>query len=261
MHPFEDLPVPDDAVGIHWFGQNSFALKDPTGTIVQLDPYFPRERPPDTFLHPRPPLHEASLRTDWVLLTHDHGDHTCVESLERLGAAYPEARYLGPVESIRRLHAAGFPADRTTVIAAGEGLSLGSMTIHALWSKPSEGIAADGIAAPDVQHLGYVIEVGPVRVYVTGDLVNTFADHEELLAPVRALRPTVGLLTTHPDEGEFPYFEGSARMAASLGLKAAVPAHYQCFVRRTYDPREWARHLRGVTPLLIPYNQAVVYPS
>lgn len=261
MHPFEDLPIPDWAIGIHWFGQNSYALKDARGTILQIDPYFPHERPPDTFIHPRPPLHEASLRTDFVLLTHDHGDHTCVESLARLRAAYPEARFVGPVESVRRLHDAGFPADRTTTIAAGDRLPLGSMAVHALWSKPPEGIPADKIAAPDVQHLGYVIEGGTQRVYVTGDLVNTFADHEELLAPVRALRPTVGLLTTHPDEGEFPFFEGSARMAASVGLKAAAPAHYQCFVRRTFDPAEWAMHLHGVDPLLIPYNQAVVYSS
>ncbi|MFA6110995.1 MAG: MBL fold metallo-hydrolase, partial [Candidatus Latescibacterota bacterium] len=146
MHPFEDLPIPDGAIGIHWFGQNSYALKDSSGTILQLDPYFPHERPPDNFLHPRPPLHEASLRTDFVLLTHDHGDHTCVESLARLRAAYPEARYVGPVESVRRLRDAGFPAGCTVVIAAGDRLSLGSMTVHALWSKPPEGIPADKIA-------------------------------------------------------------------------------------------------------------------
>ena len=89
MHPFESLSVPDGAVGLHWFGQNSFALKDRAGTIVQIDPFFPRERPPERFIHPYPPLHEAELRTDVVLLTHDHGDHTCIESLRRIRAAFP----------------------------------------------------------------------------------------------------------------------------------------------------------------------------
>ena len=42
MHPFEDLTVRDGTVGIHWFGQSSFAIKDATGTIIQVDPYFPR---------------------------------------------------------------------------------------------------------------------------------------------------------------------------------------------------------------------------
>jgi hypothetical protein len=32
MHPFETLAVLDQGLGIHWFGQSSFALKDATGT-------------------------------------------------------------------------------------------------------------------------------------------------------------------------------------------------------------------------------------
>ena len=79
MHPLEDLVVPKGSVGIHWFGQSTLGLKDPQGTIVQVDPYYPRERPADRFVHARPPLNEESLRTDYVLLTHDHGDHTCIE--------------------------------------------------------------------------------------------------------------------------------------------------------------------------------------
>ena len=79
MHPFEDIRVAAGTVGIHWFGQSSFALKDSQGTIVQVDPYFPRERPAERYVHPRPPLHEAALRTDFILLTHNHGDHTCIE--------------------------------------------------------------------------------------------------------------------------------------------------------------------------------------
>ena len=64
MHPFEDLTVRDGTVGIHWFGQSSFAIKDATGTIIQVDPYFPRERPAERYVHARPPLHEAALHTD-----------------------------------------------------------------------------------------------------------------------------------------------------------------------------------------------------
>ncbi len=98
-----------------------------------------------------------------------------------------------------------------------------------------------------------------MRVYISGDPVNTFGDHEELLQPVRQLKPDLGLLTTHPSEGEFPFFDGSAKIASALGLKAAVPAHYSCFVRRNYEPREWAAHLQGVEPLIIPYNQSIAF--
>ena len=55
MHPLEELVVPEGSVGIHWFGQSTLGLKDPQGTIVQVDPYYPRERPSDRIVHARPP--------------------------------------------------------------------------------------------------------------------------------------------------------------------------------------------------------------
>ena len=99
MHPFESLVVREGTVGIHWFGQSTFGLKDAQGTIVQVDPYYPHERPADRFIHARPPLHEASLHTDFVLLTHDHGDHTCTESIARIAAAYPAVQIVGPARA------------------------------------------------------------------------------------------------------------------------------------------------------------------
>ncbi len=56
----------------------------------------------------------------------------------------------------------------------------------------------DGIEPPDVTHLGYVVEIGGVRVYISGDPINTFAEcvcvhgggggGDELLEPIAALR-------------------------------------------------------------------------
>jgi len=263
MHPFQALSVPQGAVGIHWFGQNSFALKDSAGTIILVDPCFPKERPADVFIHREPPLDERELPVHYVLLTHEHWDHTFPESLRRIHAAFPEARYYGPPESIARLKENGIPESLLTAVTAGDTVRLGSITVHAFWSKPPQGAPEEGIQPPDVQHLGYVVEIGGVRVYITGDLINTFAEHDELLAPIARLKPDIGLLTTHPTEGEFPFFEGSVKMAMKLGLKAAVPAHYDLFVKRTYDPKEWAALYPpdGPRPIIIPYNGSIIYPS
>jgi L-ascorbate metabolism protein UlaG (beta-lactamase superfamily) len=261
MHSFEDLTVPENGIGLHWFGQSSYGIKDQRGTIVQTDPYFPHDRPPGRFIHPRPPLDEATLRTDFVLLTHNHGDHTCMETIDRLHRAHPDAKFVGPPESCAALHGNGVPASAISEVTAGDSAPLGSMTAHAVWAKPPDGAPNDGIDPPDVQHLGFVLETEGARVYVSGDPINTFANYETLLAPIRDLRPDIGLLTNHPSEGEFPFFEGSADTATRLGLKAAVPAHYDCFTERTYDPRDWASHLppNGPKPLIIEYNQSVVF--
>ena len=261
MHAFEELEVPENRIGIHWFGQNSFALKDARGTILLVDPYFPRQRPAEEFIHPLAPLDEQELKTDFVLLTHEHGDHTCPESLARINAAWPGVRFYGPGESILRLEELGIPEDRLTVMTSGESQQIGEITIHSVHSKPPGGAPEEGIPAPDVEHLGFVVELGPARVYISGDLIHTFAEHAELLEPVIRLKPELGLLTTHPTEVEFPDFAGSVKMAVKLGLKAVVPAHYGCFISRTFDPQDWAGCFPkpGPTPVIIPYNSSIIY--
>ncbi len=55
MHAFETLAVPMGHIGIHWFGQNSYALKDAAGTILLIDPYFPPHcAPADKFIWTQP---------------------------------------------------------------------------------------------------------------------------------------------------------------------------------------------------------------
>ena len=263
MHTFEELSIPSDGIGIHWFGQSTYALKHPDGTIIQVDPYYPRERPNNQFIHPQPPLDEASLRTDGVILTHNHGDHTCIESITRLDKAYPDVRYIGPSESIGSMAANGIAPEKMIEVTEGGSATIGNITAQAVWAKPPQGKPEDDICPPDVQHLGFVVEIGKVKVYISGDPINTFANHSELLAPIRKLGPHIGFLTTHPDEGEFPYFDGSVKMASALNLHTAVPAHYNCFVSRNYDPNLWAASFpdNGPEPLIIPYNRSVVYTA
>lgn len=261
MHPINELRVEPGSVGIHWFGQSSFALKDAAGTVIMIDPYFPRQRPPEKFIHAEPPVDEAEVKTDWVLLTHNHSDHTCIESLLRIAHAWPQARFAGPVESVQAMVDAGIPKERTLTVRAGEAHRLGSVTVHAVYAKPPEGDPERGIAPPDVTHLGYVVDAGGVRVYISGDPINTFAERDDLIQAVRELKPHIGFLTTHPTEGEFPFFDGSVAMARKIGLLTAVPSHYQCFVKRNYDPAEWdaAFGAEGPDRLIIPYNSSVVY--
>jgi L-ascorbate 6-phosphate lactonase len=261
MHSFEELRVPQNSIGIHWFGQNSFALKDSHGTILMIDPYFPRERSAAEFIYPLSPLDEKELKTDIVLLTHDHGDHTCPETLLRIHSAFPDVSFFGPKESILRLKEIGIPRERVSVVTAGKMEQVGTILIHSEYSKPPGGFPEDGITAPDVEHLGYVIELDSIHIYISGDLIKTFAEHDELLQPIISRNPDIGLLTTHPTESEFPDFVGSVKMAVKLGLKSAVPAHYGCFIRRTFDPCVWASGfpVYGPKPVIIPYNSAIIY--
>ncbi len=263
MHPFAELTVPTGHVGIHWFEQNAYAFKDSRGTTVLVDPYFPRERPAERFIRPTPPIDESELPTDYVLMTHAHLDHTHPETLVRIHTAWPAVRYVGPEESVQQIiKETPIGRELVTPIAAGESLSLGDIVVHAFYSKPPDGDPVAGIAPPDVTHLGYVIRMEGIGLYVTGDAINTLAEHDDLLEPIAALEPSIGFLTTHPTEGEFPFFEGTVRLAQKLGLDTAVPSHYACFAQRTYNPQALAALFPadGPKPLIIPWNTHIVYP-
>ncbi len=262
MHPFVTLSVPSNAIAVHWFEQSSFALKNPQGTIALIDPYFPHERPADRFVHARPPVQEADLPADLVILTHDHLDHTYTESLLRIKAANPAVQVIGPEESIRRvLGEVGLPAAQTQVVTAGETLSLAGYGIHAVYAKPPSGDPSAEIKPPDVTHLGYVITSGERTLYFTGDPINTFAKQADLIAAVAALQPELGFMTTHPTEGEFPFFADCVKIAQQVGLRYAVPVHRSCFVKRDYDPAIWAGHFSpsAPKPVIMPHNSQIIF--
>ena len=262
MHPLVDLEVPEGSVAVHWFEQSSFALKDSAGTLVQIDPYFPRERPADRFIHTEPPLNESTLPTDFVLLTHAHGDHTCSESINRIWETSDATRFVGPEESTRQILAeTAVAGGHVSEIRAGESATLNSLTVHAVYAKPPEGDPPAAIDPPDVTHLGYVVVSNGVTLYFSGDPINNFAEHDTLISAVAAHEPDVGFLTNHPTEGEFPFYDGCVKMATRIGLKHAVPVHRACFVTRDYDPNEWAAQFPtdGPEPLIIERNSHIVY--
>jgi len=293
MFEFRSLDVPNGTIALHWFEQSSFAIKNSAGTTILVDPYFPKERSADRFIHLQPPVEEAELPTDLVLLTHDHGDHTCIESLQRLENAWQPKCYIGPTESltrisndmtssmepikdsiiqvrvdektIERISPCVSPSDKAVEAIAGQKITCNlngdEFTIYPVYSKPPDGDPSADIDPPDVTHLGYVIDFSDVKLYISGDPINNFAQHDSLVQPILALQPDIGFLTTHPTEGEFPFFDGSLAMAQRLKLKHAVPVHRACFVTRDYNPILWAEPFGEGDPktLIMERNTHILY--
>src|SRR5436190_24205460 len=63
-----------------WLGQHSFILKL-GGRVIYIDPYFAPNPARQT-----PPIlnYDELSNADLVLVTHDHGDHLCPESLRAI---------------------------------------------------------------------------------------------------------------------------------------------------------------------------------
>jgi L-ascorbate metabolism protein UlaG (beta-lactamase superfamily) len=260
MQDFNALSVEPGAVAILWLGQSSFVLKDSEGTVLMIDPYFPRERPPQRFIHPEPPIEPDQIKIDAVLCTHDHGDHTHPETLLPLAGTWPQARFYGSIESADHMRRMGIAPERVTRMDVGEKHEAGSWTVHVVSAKPPGSV--------DVEHIGLVMESGGVRLWVSGDPINEFAETPSLVEPVARLKPNVAIITWHPTEGEFPFLDGAVKIARLVGADVAIPSHYDCFTQRTYNPEDFAGAFEGsgtprpeapVAPVIIGYKGTYVY--
>jgi len=239
--------APPEAVAIWWLGQNSFVLKS-GGALIMIDPFFSRLGPPEKYVHAEPPLGAEELGPDAVLCTHDHSDHTDGEFLNALARSWPETECYGPAESAERMRAAGVPAARVHALESGQVVEVGGASVRAVLSKTAE--------VSDVAHFGYVVGYPGATIYDTGDVMRGITREPALMAPLERAAPDVALITTSPTEDEFPDFAEAAALAEAIGARVAVPAHYGCFARRTFDPAGLAEAFRtsGKTRAeIIPY--------
>lgn len=260
MHKFTELNTADK-IAVHWFEQNSFALKGKNGKIIFIDPFFPKERPADIYVHRISPLNEEELKPDLVLFTHDHLDHTNVETIKRISSFHPSAKFAGPKESIERITSeSGIKNENCITLQAGDIFEIFEIKIHVFYSKPPNGDPKAKIKAPDTTHLGYVLEIDKRKLYFTGDCINTLAEQGDILNEIKKLNPEIAFIVTHPTEGEFPFFEGTVELARKLNLKKIVPAHYSCFVKRNFDPYQWAKlfEKEATEAIIIPHNSHIL---
>jgi L-ascorbate 6-phosphate lactonase len=245
--------VAPGSADIWWLGQNSYVLRA-GGVCIMVDPFFSRPGPPEKYLHEEAPLAADDLQPDAVLCTHNHSDHTDPDFLAALATHSPSTRFFGPPESAGVMHDARIAADRVVALCSGETVEVGEAHIHVVLSKTSE--------VSDVAHYGYVVDFGSAKIYNTGDTMRGVTREPSLMEPLRHATPDVALITTSPMEEEFPDFAEAAELASAIGARVAIPAHYDCFARRTFDPKgfvEAFRDLEGVRAEIIPYCGCYVF--
>ena len=229
-----DAAPPRGQVALTWFGQAGFALSDGSVTVL-VDPFLSswEGRRYEASLVP-----SQATGVDVVCCTHEHIDHFDAESAPAIAAASPGAIFVVPSPIVDMVTEAGISPDRVVGVQPGEVHDLAGVTLravparHGVTMEDAYGFGEE-LSGGLVRFLGYVLELGGVRVYHAGDTI-----HYEGMGPtVGALKPDVALL---PVNGRHAEREArgivgnlnereAAWLAAEIGAATLVPMHHDLF--------------------------------
>lgn len=188
-------------------------------------------------LYPPPRAPSEIDDADYVLITHDHGDHCDLDTLMAMRASSPRCRFIGPSSVRKKLTSAGVNAD--SLVAPKEtGVELGH-GVH-VYSVPAAHPRIERDRAGELRDVGYVLKGEGWCVYHAGD---TSLD-ETLIREVGAHRPIDLAFLPVNERNFFRERAGiignmSVReafgLAQELGVKEVVPTHWDMFeINRTY---------------------------
>ena len=254
-------PPPEAGVELTWLGQAGFVLRDARATLL-VDPFL---SPHPDRLVPPPDAPEAFSGIDAVLVTHEHLDHLDAGACRGLAAASPEAVFLAPRPITGQLAGLGIDHSRIVAMQPGDEGRAAAARVDAV--PACHGIhPADAYSlgheqsGGDVRFLGYVIEIGGVRVYHAGDTI----DFDGLAADLQRLRVEVAMVPINGRSAEREAADivgnldpsEAVGLAAAAGARAAIPMHYDMFAANLGDVGEFAKAASAAHPDL-----AVIVPG
>jgi L-ascorbate 6-phosphate lactonase len=219
---------------IYWLGGAGFVFTFADGEVVCIDPYLGDavERIYGGFRRlSLPPVKADELFFDTLLLTHDHGDHLDVDSMEPLMQANPHCRVLAPKPCV------GFLRDHHIaheLVSPGSISKIGNVTIKT--------VAADhGDLCPEA--VGFLFTFSGRQLYFTGDTAyNKDLMAETIMAQPEILVPCINTAYGNLSERE------AAVLANACGAKMAIPSHFGLFVEHGGCPRRFWESLQVEAP-------------
>jgi L-ascorbate metabolism protein UlaG (beta-lactamase superfamily) len=225
------------AIRMRWYGGGVYELATPDDrAIVLVDAWiwnntgfaaYGTAKPPDLASAAAYAAHlqGRNPQTVIVALTHDHGDHMgdYFELLSALAAARIDVKTVGQSDLMRvgllpRFRAANLdPAQ--IVLNAGNGVNMGGAASHN--GVTLELVPAVHSTASGFPPAGFIIDIGGVRVYASGD-TDLFGD---MALIGKRYAPDLGVVSS--GNGAFTMGPEDAASACALaGVRHAVPVHY-----------------------------------
>jgi L-ascorbate metabolism protein UlaG (beta-lactamase superfamily) len=224
---------------LHWLGQAGFVIEFDRFRML-IDPYlsdslaekYKGTKFPHTRMMAAPILPDELDRLDVVLCTHRHTDHMDPGTLQPLARRFLRARFVVPAAVVdEAVKQCGVGTDRLIAVNAGDRTEiLDGCFVSPI---PSAHETLDRDSNGNYPWLGYLIEVGGIRLYHSGDCIL----YPGLAEAVAAHAPHVALLPVNGRDaqrsgngvpGNFTLDEAVA-LARSSGARAMIAHHYGLF--------------------------------
>ena len=226
---------------IKWFPPSWFQIKT-KGKTLYIDPaylrtYFtkyPKKIDFSKWPDPIDGLPEELEKADMILLTHHHKDHCKSVTVNRLKDA--DTLVVAPKRCIKEL------GKDITVVAPGEEITLGDITIKAVDAYNTE----QGSSTRKVHHkgngVGYLITFGDKTIYHAGD-TDFIPEMRELGDVDVALLPIGGTFTMDIQE--------AVDAAIAIQPNVVIPMHYLKAAPQEFKEKVEARSDIRAVPLQI----------
>ena len=241
-------------LGLWWLGQAGFALKHEKSMVV-IDPYlsdflakkYRGREYPHLRMMPPPIPPDLFSEVDWVLCTHRHSDHMDPETLVPLSANGP-CRFVVPKAERDWAVGLGLPEDRVIGLNAGEQYPFPEAGMIEAIASAHEELKTN--ERGEHHYLGYVLDLGAIRLYHSGDCVP----YPGLVPRLQSLRIDVALLPINGrDEirrsrnvpGNFTLSE-AMEICDQAGIQLIIGHHFGMFDFNTIDPEEARKDLMTI---------------
>jgi L-ascorbate 6-phosphate lactonase len=227
-------------VSLTWLGQAGFLL-ELSGLRILIDPFLSDH--PDRLY---PPAATVPPRIDYVLVTHEHGDHFDPESIRAIAALSPDMSLVVP-NAITQAAAALDAGKRVVPVAVGDVLDLHAgvgVAVVPAWhaEHPADGYS-DGRTPEGLDRfVGYVLTSQDFAVYHSGDTLTTDGLLRALVGtPVDlALLPINGRDAEREAAGIAGNMDAAeaVALAEAIGAETLIPTHWDLVTGNTADPQD-----------------------
>jgi L-ascorbate 6-phosphate lactonase len=222
---------------LFWLGGTSYILRSRqiaigldlylTNSCMQKDGSYNRMIPS--------PVKPEELELDYIISTHDHGDHFDLSCLKTLMESKDSTRLIGPTSVKQAAVKAGISHEEIIELNRGQAKSLEGLDIRAV-------MADHGEYAPDC--IGVIMDIDGKRIYFTSDgtyrydlstLIDLGGKIDVLLVPINGK-------FGNPDPKEACYITDWVKPAK------AIPAHFWMFSEHGGDPGLFQEYCKEMVP-------------